>query len=94
MTAPDTMKVNRDHVTIAPHHWTRVSRMFDRPRPRNWWQRMTDWLLRRKPETEALIVTVHVRASNTLDLSLDLVGASIEPAGPHHRHMRDIDVQD
>lgn len=91
---PDTLTVNnRDHVTVAPHHWTRVSRLFSRPRPRNRWQRLMDRLLGRAPEEELLVLSVHVRVACATDIALELVGQNIEPAGPHHRHMREMSVQ-
>lgn len=84
----DTLKVNgRDHVTVAPHHWTRVSRLFSRPKPRNRWQRLLDALLGRDPEQEVLVMSVSVRVSCATDVALELSGHNVESLGPHHRYM-------
>lgn len=95
MMAPDTLRVNdRDHVSVAPHHWTRVTRMFTRQRPRNRWRKFVDYLLGRDPEDELLIMSVHVRVASATDIALELAGMCVEPAGPHHRYMREMSVQD
>lgn len=96
MTAPayDTLRVNDEFVSVAPHHWTMVSRSFtyrpERTRLRKFLDRITF-----RPETEEdVVVVVHVRVPSATDMKVDLVGPAVMQAGEYRRLMRQMSVQD